>query len=105
MFFLGRRDRLRYCPECRSGLACPTDLADHDDTHKRIELRCPECGHEWDTVVNHARAELLGHELDRDATAIQRALDRLDLERMAVYAETFTAALARDLIEPTDFAA
>jgi hypothetical protein len=33
-----------------------------------------------------------------------RALKRLDLERMALDADTFAAALAQDLIEPADFA-
>jgi hypothetical protein len=39
-----------------------------------------------------------------DRSAIWRALHRLDLERMAIDVETLTVALARDLIEPADFA-
>jgi hypothetical protein len=105
MFFLGKCDRLRYCPRCRSGFVYPTGRTDHDRVSKRIDLRCGECGHRWHSVVSHARAALLDIELERDAASIRRSLEEFDLERMALYAETFAAALARDLIEPADFAA
>jgi hypothetical protein len=105
MLFHRRRDPLRRCPGCRSRFACPISWAEHDETHWHIELRCGECGHRWDAVVCDDRAARYDMELDADVSAITRALERLDLERMAIDAETFAAALARDLIEPADFAA
>jgi hypothetical protein len=84
---------------------CPTDWEPHDDSHWHIDLRCGECGHQWEAIVADCRAWRYDAELDADFSAISRALQRLDLERMAIDLETFTAALARDLIEPADFAA
>ena len=98
-------DPLRRCPECRSPLACPMDWSEHDDAHWDIELRCGDCGHEWEIVIDDARAARYDIELDWDRSAITRALHRLDLEQMAMEAETLAIALARDLIEPADFTA
>lgn len=98
-------DPLRRCAECRSRLVCPMNWAEHDDAHWYIALRCGECGHCWDAIVADARAARYDIELDRDRSTITRALHRLDLERMAIDAETFAVALARDLIEPADFTA
>ncbi|HEX5621169.1 MAG TPA: hypothetical protein VFX51_22280 [Solirubrobacteraceae bacterium] len=78
--------------------------AEHDAAHWHIDLRCGECGHRWDAVVPDARAKRYDIELDTDVSAIRRALEQLDLERMAIDAETFATALDRDLIEPADFA-
>jgi hypothetical protein len=103
MFSL-RRDRLRYCPSCRGELACPTGRTAHGDFEMEIALRCAECGHCWATVVNHARAAMFDAELGRDAAAMSRSLLKLDLERMAIEAESLAAAFARDLIGPADFA-
>ena len=79
--------------------------AEHDATHWHIDLRCSECGNRWDAVVHDDRAARYNVELDVDVSAITRALERLDLERMAIDAETFATALEQDLIEPADFAA
>ena len=105
MIFRRRRDALRWCPDCRSPFACPMDWAEHDATHWHIELRCGECGHRWDAVVHDDRAKRYDIELDASVSAITRTLDRLDLERMAIDAETLAVALDQDLIEPADFAA
>jgi hypothetical protein len=98
-------DLLRRCPDCRSRLVCPMDWEPHDESHWHIDLRCGECGHWWDAVVEDSRASRYDIELDADRSAISRALHRLELERMAIDVETFTVALARDLIEPADFTA
>jgi hypothetical protein len=102
MFSL-RRDPLRRCPECHSRFACPVSWAEHDATHWHIDLRCGECGHRWDVVVDDERAKRYDLELNGDASSIARALERLDLERMAAEAETLAHAFARDLIGPADF--
>ena len=81
------------------------DWETSDETHWHIELRCGECGHCWDLEIEDARAHRFDIELDADRMVIRRTLERLDLERMALEVETFTAALSRDLIEPADFVA
>ena len=55
-------------------------------------------------VIGNGRAARYDIELDHDRATIQYAVRHLDLERMAVEVEAFAAALARDLIEPIDFA-
>ena len=80
------------------------DWEPHDESHWHIDVRCGECGQRWDAVVEDSRASRYDIELDADRSAISRALDRLDSERMAIDVETFAVALARDLIEPADFA-
>ena len=89
---------------CRSDLACPTEWAPSDDEHWAIDLRCGDCGHEWDAVIDNRRAARYDVELDGDMDAIRRTLQRLDLARMATEVDAFAAALSRDLIEPVDFA-
>jgi hypothetical protein len=101
---LFRRDPLRRCPDCGSRLACPTAWWEHDDRHWHVDLRCPECSHVWDAVIHDRRAARYDLELDLDRDVIARAVRRLDLELMAESADAFVAALARDLIEPADFA-
>lgn len=75
-----------------------------DDAHWRVELRCGECGHRWETAMPDARAARYDMELDIDRYAIERTLRQLDLERMALEVEGFAIALSHDLIEPADFA-
>lgn len=69
-------------------------------------LRTSACARHDDAgnYGNNARAARYDAELDDDMATITRTLHRLDLERMAVDAETFSAALERDLIAPADFA-
>ena len=90
---------------CRSDLACPIEWAPSDHEHWSIDLRCGDCGHAWDAVIDNRRAARYDVELDGDMDVIRRTLQRLDLARMAAEVDAFTAALSRDLIEPADFAA
>ena len=76
-----------------------------DDSHWNIELRCGDCGHCWDVVIEDSRARRYDIELDGDCADMRRALDDLDRERMALEVATFAIALSRDLIEPADFVA
>jgi hypothetical protein len=99
-----RSDVLRRCPICRSELACPMAWAPSDDEHWLIDLRCGDCGHVWDAVIDNTRAARYDVELDGDLAVIKRSLRHLDLARMAVEVEAFAAALSHDIIEPADFA-
>ena len=103
--FSRRRDPLRRCPACRGRLACPMDWHESDDTHWHVDLRCGDCGYRWDLEIHDSRASRYDIELDVDRLAMRRALERLDLERMADEVETFATALSRDLIDPADFVA
>jgi hypothetical protein len=39
----------------------------YGDFEMKIDLRCADCGHRWETVVKHARAAMFDAELVRDA--------------------------------------
>ena len=98
-----RADPLWTCPSCRSGFACPTAWEPSDDAHWHIDLRCGECEHRWETVIEDGRAARYDVELDDQLAAMNRTLRCLDLDRMAVEVEAFATAITRDLIEPADF--
>jgi hypothetical protein len=102
--FRRRRDALRHCPACTGRLVCPIDWEPEGDEHWSIDLRCGDCGHVWNQVIPNGRAARFDLELNRDIDVLRRSLDRLERERMAADVETFVAALARDLVEPADFA-
>ena len=87
----------------RSDLACPIEWEPSDDDHWAIHLRCGDCGHAWDAIIDNTRAARYVVELDSDMAAIRRSLRHFDLARMAIEVEAFAAALADDLIEPADF--
>jgi hypothetical protein len=75
-----------------------------DDEHWSIDMRCGDCGHVWNRVIHDRRAARFDVELDGDMYVLRRSLRSLDLERMSAEVEAFAAALARDLVEPADFA-
>lgn len=67
-------------------------------------LRCGECGTFREVTVADDVAQRFDVELDRGVDVLQRALHRLDLERMAAQVEAMTTALRRGLIDAADFA-
>ena len=67
-------------------------------------LRCGECDTWREVTVTNAVAERFDAELDRRAGVVARAVQALDLERMAAQIETFAIALRRGWLEPADFA-
>jgi hypothetical protein len=100
-----RRDHVRKCPVCRSDLACPLSWEPSDDEHWSVDLRCGDCEHRWNAIIDDQRAARYDLELDRDRRAIEGALAQLDLSRMTFEVEAFAEALSKDLIQPADFVA
>jgi hypothetical protein len=92
------------CPSCRAPFLCPMDWGAVDDAHWWVLSRCGECGAWSETQITNPQAARLDLELNRQQALIWRAAERLEAERMAVEAETFIAALQRDLIDAADFA-
>lgn len=97
---------LHVCPECSSKLVQPTRW---EQTEKRgqwrLWRRCPEC--EWcrDGVHGEAEIDAFDEALDDGAEALAAELQELELEGMRVIVESFTRALAADLITADDFRA
>jgi hypothetical protein len=66
-------------------------------------VRCAECWLERDVVVSDDLARRFDGDLDRGVRLIADALAKLDAQRMMREADTFSAALELDLIDPADF--
>ena len=92
-------DGLHVCPECASKLVQPTRWEQTAKRgHWRLWRRCPEC--EWRCDGIHGEREI-----DAFDEALATELHELERESMREIAETFTAALAADLISADDFRA
>jgi hypothetical protein len=102
--FIRRRRRELACSGCGSDFLCPIDWEPADENHWRIDARCGACGLWHGLHLTNAQAAAWDVELDRQTLPIERALRRLDRERMEREADAFAAALRRDLVDPGDFA-
>jgi hypothetical protein len=96
--------RLVVCDRCGEWLVNPVDWHESGDADWWIRLRCGACGHKREVVVSDAEALRLERDLAPGLRAIERAVRRLDRERMQREADALITALERDLIGPADFA-
>lgn len=95
---------LHVCPHCSSGLVQPTCWEQAGDRgHWRLWRRCPECDWHCDAVHAEAAIDAFDEELDLGTRALAEVLKALEHENMELMAETFSAALAADLITAEDF--
>ena len=92
------------CVACGADYACPMDWEPEDSQHWWIRVRCGECGHAREIVVDNATAAHFEVHLAWQSAKIERALDDLDRERMAAEIELFVVALDVDLVDAGDFA-
>jgi len=74
-----------------------------DEASWWILVRCGDCEVWKEIVISNEQAALLDRELDRQMTAMSRAADRLDAERMAAESQTFIRALQANAIVAADF--
>jgi hypothetical protein len=97
-------DDLCHCAACCKDFVNPVDWEPVSPEAWWMRLRCGEC-HVWrEVTVSNAVAARFDAELDRRADVLQRALDKLDHERMVEQAETMIGALRHGLIDAADFA-
>ena len=95
---------LHVCPHCASPLVQPTCWEQAGDRgHWRLWRRCPEC--EWSCDAVHGEREIDAYDevLDAGTQALSGVLKQLERENMQQVADSFTAALAADLITADDF--
>ena len=97
-------DDLHACAACGMDFVIPIDWEPVTPESWWMRLRCGECEVWREVTVTNAVAERFDIELDRRAALIDRALQKLDRERMIQQAEAMIGALRRGLIEPADFA-
>jgi hypothetical protein len=98
-----RKAPLQICASCSAEYACPMDWEPEDSHHWWIRLRCGECGHVREVVVDNRVAADFDAQLSWQTLKIERALARLDHERMVAEVEQFVTALACDLVDAGDF--
>jgi hypothetical protein len=95
---------LHVCPECSSNLVQPTRWEQTARRgHWRLWRRCPECEWRCDGIHGEAEIDAFDEALDDGAEALGAGLRELERERMREIAETFSLALAADLITADDF--
>jgi uncharacterized protein YlaI len=96
---------LHVCPECHSRLVQPTRWEQTAKRgHWRLWRRCPECEWRCDGIHGEREIDAFDEALDDGAEALAGQLHELERESMRQIAETFTTALAADLITADDFA-
>ena len=66
-------------------------------------LRCGDCGTWHETFARDDAVFALHRAIKQGRRALAQALERLDLEHMAVEIDTFSQALELDLIDADDF--
>jgi hypothetical protein len=91
------------CPGCGQRVVVPVAWQEDGEERWWIALRCGECGLAREVMAGEEQMRRYGRELDAGAAEIAAELARLERERMAAAARSFAEALARDLIDVTDF--
>lgn len=92
------------CRACGRDLVYPMDWDETaDGAGWWILLRCGGCEVRREVDIDDREAAIFGSRLDEQASIIERAARRMELERMRDDVEAFCEALRRDLIDATDF--
>lgn len=94
---------LHRCIVCGSDCVDPIAWDADGPEHWVIQLHCGECDIWRDARATNAEANAFDLELDRQLAQMERAIARIDRDRMRDAVVAFTAALDRDLIDPADF--
>ena len=92
------------CAGCHADALCPVEWVTFGDDHWAMWMRCGECGRPHEAIVDNATAAAIDIEMDRQQAHIAAQANAFALEQMAVDVETFVSALARDLVDASDFA-
>jgi hypothetical protein len=95
--------RLHICVECGADVVNPAHAEPLDEERWTMLLRCGACGTTVHRIVSKEAARRYDHELNRGFHAIGRALEQIERDDMEEWADTFRAALGRDLIDAEDF--
>jgi hypothetical protein len=94
---------LHVCPDCRAPFVHPVARSRIDESSWSLILRCGECRCQRDVVAAADVVVRFDDDIRAATRSIARAVERADRERLAREADTFAAALDRDLIDAADF--
>jgi hypothetical protein len=95
-------DDLRTCGFCGQPYVGPLECS-AEGARFRILLRCGNCDSRRRVLVSTLQATRFECDVAHDMIKIAREAERLDGERFAAQTTAFAAALARDLIDASDF--
>jgi hypothetical protein len=95
--------RLHVCPDCGGDYVNPTSWDVEGRELWRVGLRCGGCGYERETVIGPELAEIFDRALDKGFNELTRTAERVERDNMTAWVDSFSTALQRDLIEPSDF--
>jgi hypothetical protein len=95
---------LETCPVCTRDFVQPVSWEPVGEERWWMFLRCAECGMSREALVTNAEAERFEAALHARASVLSREARRLEGERFEAEAQSFLAALERDLIDAGDFA-
>ena len=101
---LRRADRPDLCPRCGADFVHPVHWREADETHMWVRLRCGQCESWSEGLFSDEALERFDRKLDESAAQIAEEADRLHRNWRLTEADTFAAALDRDLIDVGDFA-
>lgn len=96
-------DRPDICPKCGDDFVHPVKWDEAGDAHLWVWLRCGQCETWSEGIFSDEALERFDRKLDEDTAQIAEEADRLHRNWRLTEAETFAAALDRDLIDVGDF--
>jgi hypothetical protein len=91
------------CGGCDCPFVQPLDWELVGRAHWRVTLRCPNCEWVGTGVFSQEAVDRFDRELDRGMRKLQSTLSRVSRACMEADIQSFSQALARDLILPFDF--
>jgi hypothetical protein len=95
---------LHVCPACGSTLVQPTRWEQTASRGRwRLWRRCPECEWRADGVHGEREIDAYDEHLDDGTEVLTSQLEELEREHMRQLTESFSTALAADLITADDF--
>jgi hypothetical protein len=95
--------QLHLCRECGEEFVYPVTWTESGPAEWWLLLRCGGCGAWRDVVASDQAVAAFDRILDEGIEVIRSAAERLERESLLAQAETFGAALRRDLLTADDF--
>jgi hypothetical protein len=94
---------MHVCPSCSSNLVQPAQWFEQGGSQWHVELRCPECDWWGRGSFSQSEVDRFDEELDTGAQELIEDLRALTRSNMEQEIDSFTEALAADLVLPEDF--
>jgi hypothetical protein len=94
---------LHLCRRCGGPFTRPVGASPEDAGYWHLELQCGACGDQRGTSVGVGDLRAFYSVVEGQRRRMAQTADELAQERMSAWADVFTSALERDLIDAGDF--